>query len=353
MSEGGPADRDEWADRFVVQAAACEELGSPLWSRLLLHLADDIRAGGPTWDVVEPHTELRFGQAGPLRLVGAAHRLALAGSAPDLAVLLPSCGGTAPDDDGPLRSAWSGVLADHGGALDAGLRREVQTNEVARASGLGLAQALTGFGSARLVELGCSGGLNLRLDRFHIDLGEVLLGDPRGTVRLVPVVEGSVPGSIRLPELTDRIGIDPHPIDATTDDGRLTLLSFVWPDQTERFERLAAALDVARDVPADLRATGDTVGTLREVLAADVATVVQHSIVWQYIPTVVRWAVTGAIEAAGERATPEAPLAWIRFEPDEWDRSRVAIWLRTWPTGGDRLVAHADFHGRWLRPLAA
>ena len=351
LSEGGPADRDEWADRFAAQAIACEDLGSPLWGRLLRLLAADVRVGGPTWAVVAPRADLRFGQAGPLRLVGAAHRLALAGAAPRFADALPSCGGTAPPDDEDLRAAWEDLVRDHGDELRAGMDREVQTNEVARAAGLGLAQATTGFDSARVVELGCSGGLNLRLDRFRIDLGAALLGDHDGAVRLVPAVEGSVPADLRLPRVTARVGIDPHPIDATTEDGRLTLLSFVWPDQSERFERLAAALDVARVVPADLRRTVDTAGELESVLAADVATVVQHSIVWQYLPTGVRWAVTGVIEAAGERATDEAPLAWIRFEPDEWDRSRVAVWLRTWPGGADRLVAHADYHGRWLRVL--
>ena len=49
---GGPADRDEWADRFDQQALACAELGSPLYGRLLHVIADDLRADGPTWVVL-------------------------------------------------------------------------------------------------------------------------------------------------------------------------------------------------------------------------------------------------------------------------------------------------------------
>ena len=75
-----------------------------------------------------------------------------------------------------------------------------------------------------------------------------------------------------------------------------------------------------------------------------------HSIVWQYVPTEVRWRITEAIEAAGSAATDEEPLAWVRYEPDEWDRRRAAVRLRRWPDGGDRLVAHVDYHGRWLAP---
>lgn len=390
----------EWAGRFEQQAAACAALGSELWGRLLRVVARDVEAEGSTWTVVRERAGLRFGQAGPLRLVGAAHRLALDGAAPEWAALLPSCGGRAPADgdvgDLELRTAWLALVAEHGGALVAGLDREVQTNEVGRAAALGYAHAIaladrrsgggfrrltteaTAEAGARLVELGCSGGLNLRLDRFRLDLtgagcsditaladgpaSGVVLGDPDSRVRLAPEVRTPVESGLSASStvrLVERVGIDPHPIDPTTDDGRLTLLSFVWPDQVERFERLAAAIEVAREVPASLVATGGrrTADVLADVLrrpaAPGAATIVQHSIVWQYIPTDQRPEVTAAIEAAGERADRDAPLVWVRFEPDEWDRTRVAVWVRTWPAGGDRLVAHGDFHGRWIAPVPA
>ena len=72
-----PAGPDEWSGRFEQQAAACDDLGSPLWARLLRIVAADVRAEGPSWSVLRERAGLRFGQAGPLRLVGAAHRLAL------------------------------------------------------------------------------------------------------------------------------------------------------------------------------------------------------------------------------------------------------------------------------------
>lgn len=352
----GTADRDEWAARFDQQAAACHGLGSPLYGRLLHLIAEDIRAEGPSWAVMSDRADLRFGQAGPLRLVGAAHRLALAGRAPDWAGLLPSCGGEVPAGDDRLLAAWLSVVGSFGDELRAGLDREVQTNEVARSAGLGLALAQTGFPTTRLVELGCSGGLNLRLDRFRIDLGGgdgtgPVLGDPDSVVRLAPAVDGPVGDGPALPVVEDRIGIDPHPVDATSEDGRLTLLSFVWPDQAERLERVAGAVAIAREVPADLRATSDTAAVLAQVLDGRRPTVVQHSIVWQYIPTDMRWKVTEAVEAAGRAATAGAPLGWIRYEPDEWNRSRASVWLRTWPGGEDRLVAHVDFHGRWIAPV--
>src|SRR5690606_1552734 len=116
-----PAGPDEWSGRFEQQAAACDDLGSPLSARLLRIVAADGRGEGPSWSVLRERAGLRFGQAGPLRLVGAAHRLALAGSAPEWASLLPSCGGEAPpadaDGDRVLRSGWAGLVDHHGDAL--------------------------------------------------------------------------------------------------------------------------------------------------------------------------------------------------------------------------------------------
>jgi hypothetical protein len=377
--EDGIAGPAEWAGRFEQQAAACEDLGSPLWARLLRIIARDVLEEGPSWSVVSARAGLRFGQAGPLRLVGAAHRLALSGASDRWAALLPSCGGVAPapdaGGDAVLRDAWLALVDLHRDELVAGLDREVQTNEVGRAAvlayahavALGRRHALEGAEPARLVELGCSGGLNLRLDHFRIDLtgapdGGTVLGDPDGEVRLTPEVRAPLGSELVTVPLVERTGIDVGPIDPTTEDGRLTLLSFVWPDQTERFQRLAAAIDVARRVPARLlRANpsgeGSTTQLLEEVLSAaagpGVATVVQHSIVWQYVPTDQRPGLTAAIEAAGRRATDDAPLVWIRYEPDEWDRTRAAVWARRWPGGADRLVAHADYHGRWFTPVPA
>lgn len=358
-AEGAAASRPEWSARFAQQASACTELGSPLYGRLLGLLADDIASGGPTWEVMGQRSDLRFGQAGALRLVGTAHRLALATTAPEWAAVLPDCGGTVPVDDGELLAAWHHLVRDHGAELVAGLGREVQTNEVGRAAGLALAAARTRFGEVRVVELGCSAGLNLGLDRFDIDLGGIVLGDASAEVHLRPEIVGHLGGlrnrGLSVPHFTERVGIDPHPVDPSTEEGRLTLLSYVWPDQPDRLRRVTAAIEVvAADPPEYLVARpdgdGDTAEVLRSVLERGGPCVVWHSIVWQYVPTDVRWRITQVMERAGRRASAADPLGWIRFEPDEWDRRRAAVWLRTWPHGGDRLVAHADYHGRWLAP---
>lgn len=73
------------------------------------------------------------------------------------------------------------------------------------------------------------------------------------------------------------------------------------------------------------------------------ATVVYHSIVWQYLSPKERDRIARAITTAGRDATTKNPLAWLRFEPGErWADVR----LRLWPDGTDRLIAQSGFHGR-------
>lgn len=353
--------RSVWADRFDQQALVCAELGSDLYGRLLPLIAMDIRTGGRSWEVMEQRSNLRFGQAGPLRMVGAAHRLALSGRAESWATALPSCGGVVPSTDGELEALWSDLLSDHISEIVQGLDRELQTNEVGRSSGLSLAQLAADMPAARIIELGSAGGLNLHLNRFRIDLGGTLFGDPAGVVHLRPDLRSPLESKGELPVPTELIGIDPHPVDASTPEGALTLLCFLWPDQAERIARTRAVLEIARENPVHLVRAADTAESLAAELGSPasgepesgepVSTIIQHSITWQYIPTEQRWRITEAIEEAASRATPDQPLAWIRYEPDEWDRGRAAIRVRRWPDGRDVLVAHADYHGRWLEPV--
>ena len=80
-----------------------------------------------------------------------------------------------------------------------------------------------------------------------------------------------------------------------------------------------------------------------------VATVVFHSIFVQYLTVAGRNRLRATIEAAGRRASPAAPLAWLRMEPGGARHADVRLTM--WPGGRERVLATAGFHGqpvRWL-----
>src|SRR3954465_2297447 len=122
--------RTALASRFRGQAGWCGRLGSPIYSHLLERAADDLQAGGPVWRVIEAYIDRPFNFAHHLRLMGATHRLALAGEAPRLAAHYPSTGG-----DGDAARAWGAFIALVE-ERPIGLERAVQTNEVGRSAAL-------------------------------------------------------------------------------------------------------------------------------------------------------------------------------------------------------------------------
>jgi len=316
------------------QAAACESLGSSFYGRLLLLAADDADRGGPVAGVLEAYDNRPTDDAISLRLLGSVHRLVLQGRAPALAAHYPNTGG-----DGDAVAAWPKLLAvvqEHRAAIDDGLTRPPQTNEVGRAAGLiGALHHLVAHRPLplRLLEIGASGGLNLRADRFRVTTRSSALG--AGPVDSALVLhdawEGHVPPVSGPIDLVERLGCDPAPVDPTTEDGALTLMSYVWPDQAVRWSRLRAALQIARVTPATVvrAAAGDFLSGLAP--ASGRWTVVWHSVMWQYLDGAERSRVNDHLARAGALATPDAPLARVTLEPYGAD---FLVTARTWPDLG-------------------
>jgi hypothetical protein len=341
------ADRGQLAETFRLQALGASALGSPLYEDLCLRFADDVVAGGPTWTLLAPHATAGIAQAYPLRVLGGAHRMALTGDAPELARHLPSTGG-----DGDADGAWEALLAlvadpPHT-VLDA-LTRPPQTNEVGRSASM-IGGFLLVANETRLpiraLEIGTSAGLNLRFDHYRYEQDDDAVGPPGSRVRFTGVWPNRRPPLDAPMTVVERRGCDVDPVDVTTADGRLTLLSYVWPDQVERFERLAAAIAIANEVPAPIdRITAPR--WLDQQLSQrvpGVATVVFHSIMWQYLTPDTRDTVRHVLHDSGAAAERDAPLAWLRLEPDERDLSYPRLRLTRWPGGDDRLLAKCSFH---------
>ena len=99
---------------------------------------------------------------------------------------------------------------------------------------------------------------------------------------------------------------------------RLHLRSYIWADQRERLAGFDAAAELAARAGVRVE-RADAAAWLAQRLAArarDAATIVYHSVFLQYPAPATRDAIISCIEAAGQRATDAAPLAWLRFEPE-------------------------------------
>jgi hypothetical protein len=312
-----PASREVVAGWMRFQAHACRELGSFFYGSLLESAASDLEVGGVVARVLTGFEGESGWSALALRLMGAVHRLVLTGRVPELAAHFPSVGG-----DGDADAAWPffhRALSEHLDEVRSLVARPCQTNEVGRCAALlggFLEVAVRTSLPLRILELGASAGLNLRWDHYRYEAGDQAWGDPASRVRFTSSFEVP-PRLARGARVEERRGCDLNPIDPATDEGSLTLRSFIWADQLERFQLLEAAIDVARRVPAVVD-RADAADFLEHQLAEprrDVATVVFHSVFIQYLDEHARARLTTTIEAAQERATAGAPVAYLRMEP--------------------------------------
>lgn len=299
------------ARRLRRQAASCADLGSPLYALLLEAAAEDLEVGGPVADVLAGYEEEPGRSALALRLMGAVHRLVLDNTLPDLAKHYPSTGG-----EGDPSATWPvfrQALIEQRSKIRVLLANGCQTNEVGRSAALigGFLEVAHRTGlPLRILEIGASAGLNLLWDRYRYESAEGAWGDPYSQVRFAHSFDVAPPLN-RSADVVERKGCDLHPIDPKSEEGALTLRSFVWADQLGRMAQLDGAIEIAAEAPVEVEQV-DAGAFLERELARprpDVATVVYHSVFLQYVDEPGRRRI--------DEALGSAPVFHLRMEPGE------------------------------------
>jgi hypothetical protein len=338
------------AANFHQQAEACVMLGSPFTALLCRLLADRLE--------LDSHFAKRIGEwkgnakddALPLRAVGGLHALARSGRCPLLSTAYP------PHTAGP-DTVWAGVEAaieSEDGFLAGYLDSPPQTNEVSRSNAI-LGGCLFIAERTRLplqlFEIGSSAGLNLAFDRYRYDLGVGQWGASDAPVQIISRWDGDPPSLTTPLTIAGRAGCDRKPIDPRSSTDRERLLSYIWPDQFARLERIEAALALAAESQVHVERS-DAADWLEKQLAVGGAPgrvrVVFNSAVWSYLPADTKDRLKTAIRNAGANAVADAPVAWLGVEPDEIDGS-AAIRATIWPDGATHHLGRSDHHGRWAR----
>jgi len=330
-----------------AQAGVCAAFGSAFYAGLLERAAADLTdEAGALFAPWQGQTyEALFGAAVALRFLGALHDLALSGDDPALAAAFPP----ASDADAAWRAAKAAIAAQ-APRLAAFMAHEPQTNEVRRSAcllpGFLTIAAATGLPLACL-ELGASAGLNQLWSRYRYDYGPAgAWGDPASPLRLEADWTGPPPPLTAPLQVASHAACDRKPIDLRDPLQRRRLRAYLWPDQTERLERFdaAVAMALAAGVTVEAADAADW-AKARAAPREGLATVVYHSIFWQYLPAQTQADLRAAIASHGEAAASAAPLAWLRMEPVEGAPVPIELRLTLWPGGEDRRLAIVQAHG--------
>jgi hypothetical protein len=257
-------------------------------------------------DVLSLLEDAPLPQRRPLLLLAAVHFLLLSGVDHPLAAFYETVGverGLTPEHTptGDVAVAFSDFCRQHRSELQQLVAtRATQTNEVGRCSGLlpGLCHIAALYQWRQplsLLDLGTSAGLNLLFD----DYGYTYRAAQGGAVRTAGAaqprlqLECSVRDDVshlpelRLPVISERVGLDLAPVDPFSDNEARWLLACLWPDNMPRFARLRAALENVRASSHPPRLVrGDMLTDLSSVIAAMAGTgplVVFHSWVAAYL----------------------------------------------------------------------
>jgi hypothetical protein len=335
------------------QAGFCEHYGSRFTGELIRRLAADFESGGPTAHVVGDWPTNPRADVLALRLAGALHAAALEGRDTALAQLYPNARSEWRMDE--VWPAARAFLARERDWVAAFIQSAPQTNEVRRSIALlagFLAFAKDWSGPVDMLEIGASAGLNLNWDRFNYRTQSWSWGG-ESPVEIDTSWSGVAPPIEVRPNVRHRAACDLNPLDIDDPAQLLRLRSYIWPDQPERLARFDGAVALAQQaqVKVDRADAAEWLKQKLGVRARDAATIVYHSIFLQYPPREARAAIIDAIREAGEAATLEAPVAWVRLEPEALtdgvrDSVRMVADLTTWPGGERRVLAYTDGHVR-------
>ncbi len=330
------------------QAKQCGRLGSILYSGLLERAATstDAGLGGICGRLLREFSNDPPQSLLALRFLGAVHRLVLQGDGPDL---MPCYQGDILDLDETWKR-FCQVLQTNEQNLPALIRRPVRTNEVGRSAALlpGFLEVARQTGlQLRLLEVGACAGLNLRWDRYFYEAQDEAWGDAASGVSIRGAYRHHHPSLNGEAPVIERSGCDDNPLHVASEEDTLTLLSYVWPDHEIRVQRMRAAIELARRIPVTIDKARAEEWIERQLKwpSKQRATVVYHSMFQDSMTSLARARFQFVMEEAGNRATKDAPIAWLRMEPGG---AETEIRLRIWPGGKDTLVALAGFHGQWV-----
>jgi hypothetical protein len=338
-----------------IQAAACAAMGSPFSAAILTAAAADTAASGPVLALLEPwaasRTRSLITDAVPIRLLGALHELALSGDFPALTAAYPG-----PHRAGDPAAAWRAAreaMVDQHQRLAAFMTHEPQTNEVRRSACLlpGFLTVARETGLAlRSFEIGASGGLNQLWDCYRYRLGDAgVWGEAGAPVLIDTEWRGSPPPLEAKVSVSERGACDRKPVNIADPAARSRLKAYIWADQIDRMARLDAAVSAALAGGIEVEKEDAVSWTPRRAAPVPgVATVLFHSVFWQYLPPESQAAMTAIIQALGAGATAEGPFAWLRMEPPPSNMAMMELRLTLWPGGEDRRLAIVHPHGAWV-----
>lgn len=285
------------------------------------------------------------------------------------------------DADQPLAAWYPSLTTDHRSPSDAELAptleafvrererelieimrsRRVQTNEVGRSACLMAAFSMiaTRAGPLSHIDVGASAGLNTLANRFSYRYDDDPPFGAPSSIEIACSTRGDGPVPTSIPTIARAIGLDSEPVSLDDPSDARWLEACCWPDQSDRFARLRAAIAMALEHRPDVR-RGDAVDAVGDLVAECSETghpVLTTTWVLNYLTPQRRRAFVDRLDQIGA----QQDLSWVMAESPAVTpelphanqvagKHRTALAVVSWRSG-KRRVRHLGTchpHGYWI-----
>ena len=335
------------AEYWTFFAAEAERGRSPLYQQLALGIRGDD-------NLRDMAARVKPGQPQANIILAAVHYLLLNGANDPLADHYKSVRPNATPNGDPFQLFRAFCIKHERALLPLIESRITNTNEVARSTSLYPAfdaVARETGDALHLVEIGPSAGFNMNWDRYRYiyRLGSDALTRGPADARLA--LEAQVKGKAKpdlapeFPTVASRVGLELNPVDLQSAQDRLWLKALIWPELTERFARLDAAIGTARAHPQRL-VVGDALAHLEGTINAlpqSGTVVVYHSHVTYQFSEAMRTRLNTLLDGLSHRR----PIYRVSIE---FDMGSYPVNIGRYENGKStkRTIALCDPHGAWL-----
>jgi len=231
--------------------------------------------------------------------------------------------------------------------------RLVQTNEVQRCAllfpALNFVSKKLDHQKIALIDVGASGGLNFLMDQAYIRYSDgASTGAETSPLQIICESKGEPMPRFQNAQIAMRIGVDLNPVNLLNPDERQWNLALIWPDQTERTERIKSALQLLETTDISFK-KGSANQVLPQVIRdvpSDQAICVMHSFTLNQFSKEDREAFDVLLIAVSKaREIWRISLEWIGTQNPE-----LSVTHYTSGNKGPVLnLAQCHGHGEWIQ----
>ena len=251
----------------------------------------------------------------------------------------PSFPGIAADFLRHNREALAFGLTQHRYIVKTAIRRTVALKSLA-------SQAWRELGMPAdyaLIDVGCSVGANLLLDRVEIKPEDAGYGLCIADIKLHVARRGGGVPQFDLPRACRRIGIDMYRIDPRETKDRMAVLGHLQPEDKQNFVAMGQVLDILAVDPSDVRVGSATqlLDPVLDSLDRGLPVIVMHSLMINFLDAQEREHLTQIMQRHAQRRE----LARISMEISG-PSTRLA--LAAGAQLKERMMGRADEDGAWM-----